>query len=503
MDYAAVRSRASHGLDAPQVRVEVHISSGLPAFTVVGMPETAVRESRDRVRSALINSFFAFPDGRITVNLAPADLPKGGGRFDLPIALGILSASGQLPADRLADVECLGELALDGSVRDVRGAMTAVMAASAAGRRVALPEAAASRCALVSGARLLPAADLLSLCAVLRGQAEAPTVDPPVIDTEESAPDLRDVIGQRVARRALEIAAAGGHNLLMCGPPGTGKSLLASCLPGILPPAGPQERLVMYALQDLGGEPLKSARRPFRCPHHSASAAALIGGGALPRPGEASLAHGGVLFLDELPEFPRHALDMLREPLETGEIRLARARCRIRYPARFQLVGAMNPCPCGFAGDEARRCRCSDAERRRYAGRVSGPLLDRMDLQIRVAREEKLDFFSAGEAESSAAVLERTSDARQRQLARQGVSNAELRGRRLIEVCGLTGEEQRLVERATQTLHLSKRAVERSLRVALTIADLGRAGRVDVSCLREALAYRAVTDGVPADAGAG
>ncbi len=490
MDYAIVRSRASRGLDAPLVRVEVHLASGLPAFTVVGMPETAVRESRDRVRSALVNSHFEFPDGRLTVNLAPADLPKGGGRFDLPIALGILCASGQLPPGAVADIECLGELALDGTLRDVRGVIAAVVAATSEGRRVALPDSCLPRCQVVPGAQVTGAPDLLSLCAVLRGEGEpaAPASAPERV--AGAAPDLAAVRGMAVPRRALEITAAGGHNLLLLGPPGTGKSLLASCLPGILPPPDPDEALVMHELQDLQDGRLAATQRPFRSPHHSASAAALVGGGAVPRPGEISLAHGGVLFLDELPEFGRATLDMLREPLETGEICLARARCQLRYPAAFQLVAAMNPCPCGYADDPERRCRCSVVQRQNYRNRVSGPLLDRIDVQVRVSREPAGELFRDAAGEPSAAVRRRVCDARERQRARQGMCNARLSGDLLLRQCGLGPAGQRLLVQSAERLSLSARAIHRSLRVARTLADLAGEETVNVMHINEALAFR-------------
>lgn len=490
MDYAVALSRANQGLDAPLVRVEVHLSNGLPAFTVVGMPETTVRESKDRVRSALLNSHFEFPDRRITVNLAPADLPKGGGRFDLPIALGILCASGQLPADTLLGTECFGELALDGSLREVRGLVAATLAATSAGRRAVVPRDAAGRCLQVPDARLCHADDLLTLCAILRGRVEADPVEAPSGTVCAATRDLRVVRGQPLARRALEIAAAGRHHLLLSGPPGTGKSLLASCLPGILAPARNGEGLEIAALHDLHDDSCPPGSRPFRAPHHSASAAALIGGGSVPRPGEASLAHGGVLFLDELPEFSRHALDMLREPLETGEITLARASARLRYPARFQLIAAMNPCPCGHAGDPKRHCRCSPAQRSAYASRVSGPLLDRIDLRVVVSREDTGDLFTADEGEGSDAVRARVQACDERQRSRQGKANSALEAAELLAVCDLQDAQRDLLRSAMTRLQLSGRAVHRVLRVARTIADLAGEAAVTQEALHEALAYR-------------
>jgi magnesium chelatase family protein len=494
MHYAAVLTRGSQGLEAPPVKVEVHLSSGLPGFIIVGMPETAVRESKDRVRSAILSSHFEFPDHRITVNLAPADLPKGGGRFDLPIALGMLAASDQLPTESLQGVECLGELALNGALRATRGAVAATIAATRDGHRVALGTDSAALAARVPGSRLLPAPDLLSLCAVLRNRAPAPDFTPLDENSSSEQTDLATVAGQLAARRALEITAAGGHNLLLYGPPGTGKSLLAGCLPGILPPPGDEELLTVLALHDLYGERVVTRQRPFRAPHHSASSAALVGGGSVPQPGEISLAHGGVLFLDELPEFSRHTLDMLREPLETGSITLSRARCRIRYPARFQLVAAMNPCPCGYAGDSLRACRCSPMQRQNYAGRVSGPLLDRIDLRIPVPRSGAEDLLRAPAAESSAAVRERVQNCRATQLSRQGCSNATLSGQQLFTSCAIDDRGMDQLTKAINRLGLSARAVHRCLRLARTIADLAGRDEVSGADLGEALGYRQAPD---------
>ena len=490
MSYAAIHSRANHGLQAPAVRVEVHLSRGLPAFTIVGMPETAVRESRDRVRSAILNSYFDFPEQRITVNLAPADLPKGGGRFDLPIALGILVASGQLPAAGLDGVECLGELNLDGSLHEVPGGVAAAAAAREAGRRVVLPPLSARRAAHLVPRAVRSAPDLLSLCAVLRGHDPGSVSPAQLPEATGALRDLGDVIGQQAARRALEIAAAGDHNLLFIGPPGTGKSLLASCLPGILPLPAEEELETILALHDLQGHD-GPPRRPFRAPHHSASAIALVGGGAVPRPGEVSLAHGGVLFLDELPEFSRHALDMLRQPLENGMVHLARARCHIRYPARFQLLAAMNPCPCGYAGDPQRPCRCGPGRREKYAARISGPLLDRIDLRVRVERIAPTEVLAGtAAAEPSGAVRARVEAARRWQRQRQGCTNARLDGPALQRHCPLAAAGTQLLREAAEMLQLSTRGMHRCLRVARSIADLAQAPGIDETALAEALAYR-------------
>ena len=491
MQLAQIHSRAQIGLEAPQVQVEVDLSNGLPAFNIVGMPETAVRESKDRVRSALGNAGFEFPDGRITVNLAPADLPKGGSRFDLPIALGILSASGQVEGKLLARHEFLGELALDGGLRPIPGVLSAAREASRLGRALAVPARCAEVAARYPGARVFGVPDLLSLCAHLNGREPRQAQQPGMPSTNKAYPDLADLVGQETPRRVLEIAAAGGHNLLLCGPPGTGKTLLASRLPGILPPADPDEALLSMALRNLGQEdlPEEAWQRPFRAPHHSLSSAALIGGGNRLLPGEVSLAHGGVLFLDELPEFSRHALEMLRQPLEAGKVMLSRANLKLEYPARFQLVAAMNPCPCGFTGDPERHCRCTPEQTARYHQKLSGPLLDRMDLYCRVERiapEELLQSGAGGE--TSASVLERVTAARARQLARQGGDNAGLAAGDLAQMLGapLRG----YLGEIARALQLSARALHRTLRVSRSIADLADADTLTEEHLAEALAYR-------------
>ena len=494
MELSVVYSRALAGIEAPLVRVETHLSNGLPAFNIVGLPETAVRESKDRVRSAILNSHFTFPDRRITVNLAPADLPKEGGRFDLPIALGILCASNQLPPDRMAQHEFQAELALDGSLRAVSGAIPAAIAASRSQRLLVMAADSAPLAALAPGSRVIGASDLLTLCAHLNHCRPIAPCVPAAAHGECRYPDLRDVVGQAGARRALEVAASGNHNLLFCGPPGTGKTLLASRLPGILPPPDPDEALTLLALRHYcdpaaRGEHL---RRPFRSPHHSASSAALVGGGSRPRPGEISLAHGGVLFLDELAEFNRHSLEALREPMEAGEITLSRARHSTRYPARFQLVAAMNPCPCGYLGDAERGCHCTPQQIQRYRARISGPLLDRIDLHVAVHRLPAAELLDPrGANEDSATVRARVCASRALQLERQGCANAQLPADRLARVCQLADASKHQLASAARRMTLSGRALHRTLRVARTIADLAQSPAVASDHLSEALAYRA------------
>jgi len=497
MALAVVHSRAQVGIDAPAVTVEVHLANGLPSLSIVGLPEAAVKESKDRVRAALLNARFDFPARRITVNLAPADLPKEGGRFDLPIALGILAASEQLPSAALDRYEFLGELALTGELRPVGGALTAALALRG-GRALVLPAANAAEAALVDGARAYGVTDLLAVVAHLRGEALlAPQPATALADDASApAPDLRDITGQQRAKRALEIAAAGGHSLLFIGPPGAGKTMLASRLPGLLPPLRDDEALESAAIHSVQREfTLRDwRRRPFRAPHHTASAIALVGGGSNPRPGEISLAHNGVLFLDELPEYDRHVLEVLREPLEAGAITISRAARQAQFPARFQLVAAMNPCPCGYWGDRSGRCHCTEERVRQYRARISGPLLDRIDMHVdvpAVARDVLLDPARPA-GEPSAAVRERVQAARARQYARDGASNHMLTPAQIEASCMPDKAGRQLLEQAMQRLGLSARAYHRVLKVARTIADLAGAERIATEHVAEAIQYRSL-----------
>ena len=493
MSLAIVHSRAQVGVEAPPVTVEAHLANGLPALTLVGLPETAVKESKDRVRSAIQNAGFDFPPRRITLNLAPADLPKDGGRFDLAIALGVLAASEQVPAASLAELECLGELALSGELRPIQGVLPAALAARAAGRTLVVPRANAEEASLASGLKVLAVDHLLQIAAHLNGHTPlSPYQANGLLRQEAAYPDLAEVQGQLAAKRALLIAASGGHNLLLSGPPGTGKTLLASRLPGLLPPLSEEEALEVAAIHSVASHAPLTAwpRRPFRQPHHSASGPALVGGGSRPQPGEISLAHHGILFLDELPEFDRKVLEVLREPLESGHIVIARARDKVRFPARFQLVAAMNPCPCGYLGDPGGRCRCTPEQIQRYRAKLSGPLLDRIDLHLTVARESTSLLASSQAGESSAQVAARVSQARQRQLARQGCANAFLDLPGLQQHCRLPETDRLWLEQACERLNLSLRAAHRLLKVARTLADLEGASEIGRAHLAEALQYR-------------
>ncbi|MFM0732499.1 YifB family Mg chelatase-like AAA ATPase [Paraburkholderia sediminicola] len=533
MSLAVVRSRAPASGRAPEVTVEVHLANGLPSFSIVGLPDLEVRESRERVRAALQNCSFDFPVRRITVNLAPADLPKESGRFDLPIALGILAASGQIPAESLLHREFAGELSLTGALRPMRGAFAMACGTARSGvphgglgggstfagaptritsgesatsgmsaqytPQLYLPAASAAEAALVPGVDVYGATDLPSLCAHLAGAPDArlyPVAAPDISETASATiPDMTDVIGQRGARRALEVAAAGGHHVLLVGPPGAGKSMLAARLPGLLPPMTDDEALSSAALLSAsrtGFTPSQWRQRPFRAPHHSSSAPALVGGRNPPQPGEITLAHLGVLFLDELDEFDRHVLETLREPLEAGRITISRAALQADFPAACQLIAAMNPCPCGWRGDPNGRCRCTPEIAARYLRKLSGPLLDRIDIQIEIPAltPAELSARSTVAGETSATIAQRVNAARQRQLARQGKTNRELGGREVDEVCRPDAAGEALLRQAGERFGWSARAYYRVLKVARTIADLAGTAMPSAAQIGEAVQYR-------------
>ena len=499
LSLAIVRSRALAGMDAPEVVVEVHLTGGLPHFNIVGLAETEVKESRDRVRAAILNARFELPARRITVNLAPADLPKESGRFDLPIAIGILVASGQLPPERVDDFEYAGELSLSGALRPIRGALAMTHAMkrrpSNPGTRergFILPVESAIEAALCDDIRVYPAASLLDVCAHLTGQSSLPQQCMAAPASTSQVRDLNEVKGQVGAKRALEIAAAGHHSLLMVGPPGTGKSMLAARFPGLLPTMTTSEALESASIASLAGRFHVGAwrLRPYRAPHHTASGVALVGGGNVPRPGEISLAHHGVLFLDELPEFDRRVLEVLREPLESGHITISRAAKQADFPARFQLLAAMNPCPCGYLGHPTRVCRCTPDTIKRYRERISGPLLDRIDLQIEVPALAEAEIAAAALGESSAVIAARVTIARDRQLARQGAANALLEGRAIDDRCKPDDDGARLLQTAMTKLGWSARAYHRVLKIARTIADLEASEPVQSRHIAEAIGYR-------------
>ncbi len=493
MTVATVASRALAGIDALEVTVEVHLGPGLPGFHIVGLPDTEVREARDRVRAALNHARFEFPARRITVNLAPAELPKDSSRFDLPIALGILAASGQLSAEALGGQEFAGELSLTGELRAVRGALAMALSARAAGRAFVLPEGNAPQAALAEGARILPAKTLLEVVAHLCGDARISEYCGQASASCAAYPDFSEVRGQQQVKRALEVAAAGQHSVLMLGPPGTGKSMLAARFAGILPPLAESEALEVAAVHSVSASGFDAGRwgeRPYRAPHHSTSTAALVGGGALPRPGEISLAHHGVLFLDELPEFDRDVLEALREPLESGRVSIARAARQAQFPARFQLLAAMNPCPCGHCGDRNGRCRCTPERIARYRGRISGPLADRIDIKLEVPAPREAELLGPAGGEASAAIRARVEKARQAQLVRQSKPNALLEPAEIDRHCTTDRDGDQLLRHALARLLLSARAYHRVLRVARSIADLAGTATIGAEHIAEAIQYR-------------
>ena len=501
MQLATLYTRALNGINAAEVTVEVHLSNGLPAFSIVGLPEAAVRESKDRVRAAIINSNFEFPARKITVNLAPADLPKDGGRYDLPIALGVLAASGQIDKTSLNQYEFHGELALSGLLREVNGSLPVALAAQRNNKKLILPVKSATQAALIESGKIFAADDLLSVCQHLQGLIRLPVA---AISTEicsaqgsiNNTADMSDVRGQHHTRRALEIAAAGRHNMLMIGPPGTGKSMLASRLPGILPPMTTQQALESASINSISHQGFNIQqwkKRPFRSPHHTASGIALVGGGSKPSPGEISLAHQGVLFLDELTEFDRHTLDVLREPMETGTITISRAARQADFPARFQLIAAMNPCPQGYTCDGNNLCRCTPQQQLKHRNRISAPFLDRIDIHIEVPRIDKQALDNnAPKGETSEQIRQRVYKAFLLQQQRGPRFNAELNTKEIETYCILKEKEKLLLEKAMDRLKLSARAYHRIIKLARTIADISDSEHIEIPHLTEAISYRSL-----------
>jgi len=496
MSIAITYSRAQVGIQAPLVTIEVHITRGLPSLSIVGLPEAAVRESKDRVRSAIINNHYEFPLGRITINLAPADLPKEGARFDLAIALGILAASGQIAKESLQQYEFAGELALTGELRAIKGTLPLAHACSLQKRKLILPVLNADEASFVSDLEIHPAMHIMEVCAHIAGNEQIPLyAGKPLADEIVCEYDISDVRAQNHAKRALEVTAAGGHNLIMIGPPGTGKTMLAERLPGILPPMTDTQALESAAVASISGQgfdPKKWKQRPIRHPHHTASGVALVGGGSHPRPGEISLAHHGVLFLDELPEFDRRVLEVLREPLESGRIVISRAANQAEFPAEFQLIAAMNPCPCGYLGDPGGRCHCTEDQVRRYRQKISGPLLDRIDIHIEMVNVPKnvLHQTYSNDTEDSRTVQQRVARAYELQLNRSGKANHKLTNKEVNKFCKIDDASSKLLDAAINRLGLSARAIHRILKVARTIADLAIVESIDSSHLSEAISYR-------------